>query len=222
MLVVSALTIAAYRVSLATVVLTPLFARGLRSSGGPWNPHILGATLFSGLFLAFHFVFWIYSLQMTSVASSVTLVSTTPLFVAFFSYVWLRERPSKSIGLGILCTTVGSGFIAGTDFAFSKEALSGDLLALAGAVMAAGYLLAGRYARRSLDLANYSFGAYGMAAIVLLVCCFLASKPLLGFSNQTYYILILLALVPQSDRAHYFQLDAKVSVPDKGRIPDSG
>jgi len=46
------------------------------------------------------------------VASSATLVSTTPIFVALFSYFILKERPSRSLKLGVLCTVLGSAFLA--------------------------------------------------------------------------------------------------------------
>ena len=91
------------------------------------------------------FASWIRSLQMTSVASSTTLVSTTPLFVAIFAYFCLGERLSRHSWIGILLVLAGSGLIAGSDFHFSKEALVGDLLAVAGALAASGYLLAGRF-----------------------------------------------------------------------------
>ena len=41
--------------------------------------------LLSGIFLAIHFATWISSLEYTSVASSVVLVSTGPLWVALLS-----------------------------------------------------------------------------------------------------------------------------------------
>jgi drug/metabolite transporter (DMT)-like permease len=191
------LAIAAYRVSLASLVLAPWFAVGHNKRSYPKDKKVLYATLLSGVFLALHFVFWIHSLGMTSVASSATLVSTTPLFVAIVSYLWFRESPGRRTFTGVLCTLIGSGIIAGTDFSFSLSALLGDLLAVLGAVMAAGYLLTGRFARKWLDISAYTLGAYGAAAVVLLTFCFLSGTPLSGFSTNTYIALALLALIPQ-------------------------
>ena len=125
------LAIATYRVGLASVILTPYCALKFPLTRRRWNGRILGVTCLSGFFLALHFAFWIRSLQMTSVASSATLVSTTPLFVAIFAYFCLGERLSRHSWIGILLVLAGSGLIAGSDFHFSKEALVGDLLAVA-------------------------------------------------------------------------------------------
>ena len=192
-----AITIAAYRVALAALALGPFFALKQATLRKTLDRKTALATVLSGCFLAMHFVFWITSLQMTSVASSVALVSTTPLFVALFSYSLLRQRPEFRLGLGIVFTTVGSFFVAGTDFSLSTRAMWGDLLAIGGAVMAAGYLMAGQFVQRSLDLTSYIFGAYGTAALVLLPCCYFSGTPLTGFSDETYLMLVLLALVPQ-------------------------
>lgn len=191
------LSIASYRVGLATFFIAPYFFFSNHAKRTAWSPRTVRFTLLSGVFLAFHFVFWIHSLKLTSVASSVTLVSTTPLFAAIFSFLWLHEKPSGGIVWGILLTFAGSVFIAGTDFSLSRQALQGDLLAILGALMATGYLMAGRLVRASLGLGAYIFCVYGVAALVLLICCYVTDTPLLGFSSETYLILLLLAVVPQ-------------------------
>jgi drug/metabolite transporter (DMT)-like permease len=134
---------------------------------------------------------------MTSVASSATLVSTTPLFVALFAYMWLDERLSRHSWLGILLILAGSGLIAGNDVHFSAQALLGDLLAVAGALAASGYLLAGRFVRPHLELTAYTLGAYGSAALLLLAFSAVTATPLSGFTGETYLMLILLAIIPQ-------------------------
>ena len=192
-----AIAIAAYRVTIAALVLSPFYAAGRGSRARQRDRRALAFTCLAGVFLAFHFLLWIRSLSYTSVASSATLVGTTPLFTALFSFLWLKERPGNGIVPGIICTVLGSALIAGTDFSFSVKALQGDLLALGGALMAAGYFLAGRVARHTTDLCAYTFGAYGTAALVLLACALAAGTPLSGFSPKTYLMLLLLALIPQ-------------------------
>lgn len=191
------ISIAAYRVTIASLVLAPFYGAGRRSGRHRADRRTTGFILLAGVFLAFHFFLWIRSLSFTSVASSATLCGTTPLFTVLFSWLWLKDRPGKRIIPGILCTLAGSTLVAGTDFSFSARALQGDLLALGGALMASGYFLAGRVARRSADLCAYTFGAYGTAAVVLLACALLTGTPLFGFSPGTYLVLLLLALIPQ-------------------------
>ncbi len=189
--------IATYRVTLAAVAIAPYHAWTHRSKPSSWDARLVVVSMISGIFLAFHFIFWISSLSFTSVASSATLVSTTPIFVALFSFLMWKDRASARLKLGVLCTVVGSAFLADQDYSFSRTALLGDLLAILGAVMASGYLLAGRFARKHLSLSGYILAAYGSAALMLLTISFLMDIPLWGFSARTYCFLVLIALVPQ-------------------------
>jgi len=190
-------TVATYRVTLAALLIAPWCAFRNRSTPLHWNGRVVALTLSSGAFLALHFIFWISSLSLTSVASSATLVSTAPLFVALFSFLFLNEKPSKKLQFGIFCAAAGSALLAGHDYSFSAEALTGDLLAVLGAIMASGYLIAGRFARQYLGLCAYTASAYGTAALILLPASLLTETPLSGFSGKTYFFLLLLALIPQ-------------------------
>jgi drug/metabolite transporter (DMT)-like permease len=58
--------------------------------------------MLSGIFLSLHFAFWITSLKYTSVASSVVLVTTNPIFVGIFSRIFFREKHSYELLLGKL------------------------------------------------------------------------------------------------------------------------
>jgi drug/metabolite transporter (DMT)-like permease len=193
-----ALVIACYRVAVAALLLSPVMARKRRIASKPArNGKILGTALLGGTFLAFHFGFWIQSLKMTTVASSVTLVSTTPLFVALFSRIGFKERFHRSLFFGVLCSTVGGIWVAGSDFDIAGEAFWGDLLALGGALMAAGYLVVGRSARLAMDVTTYAFLVYSASALILLILCATLGLPLWEYSLRTYVILFLLALIPQ-------------------------
>jgi drug/metabolite transporter (DMT)-like permease len=151
----------------------------------------------SGLALAVHFAAWIASLQLTSVASSVALVTTQPIWAALISAAVLRERVSRRMGLAILVTTAGGAVIAAGDFQTGGTALLGNALALAGAVCAAVYFTIGRGLRAGLDLAAYIGVVYPVAAVVLLGAALATGQPLRGFSAQTWTMFLLLALVPQ-------------------------
>jgi drug/metabolite transporter (DMT)-like permease len=77
------------------------------------------------------------------------------------------------------------------------RALHGDLLALTGAWMMAGYMLVGRRLRARLALAPYLLLVYGMAAAVLALATAAAGQSLIGLPGRAWLWLVLLALVPQ-------------------------
>jgi len=190
-----ALVISAYRVVIASLLLAP-FAGYHRVWKG-WEKKDLQWLILSGILLSLHFVSWIASLKYTSVASSVVLVNSHPIFVGMGGWLFLKERPGLNLTLGIGLSVLGSGLISYGDMALSREALFGDGLALLGAMAASGYFLVGRKMRKDRDLLSYIFPVYSTAGVVLILICFAFRKPFFGYSSSTYLFLFLLALVPQ-------------------------
>ena len=209
---VSSLVIAALRLSLASLVLTPIvLARRRTELRGLQRSELLLALL-SGLFLAIHFASWITSLGYTSVASSVVLVSTTPLWVALLSPFTIKEPLSRPILVGMVvalaggiiiglsdsCSWNGTNLVCPQLFDFVKgDAFKGDMLALLGALMAACYLIIGRRLRAGTSLLTYIFLVYGMAAVVLVTIMLAIGESPLGYSPKSYGWIILMALIPQ-------------------------
>ncbi len=207
----TSLEVAAYRLSIASLVLLPLVWRQRtelsRLKAADWRLVAL-----SGAFLAAHFATWISSLAYTSVASSVVLVTTTPLWVALLSPFFLRERLQNRTWLGLVVALAG-GVIVGASEACSWDSsglvcpgfsslggdrtLLGNFLALVGAVMAAGYMIVGRRLRPTLSLVGYIGTVYPVAAIILDVVAGFSGGRLVGFSSLTILCFIALALVPQ-------------------------
>jgi drug/metabolite transporter (DMT)-like permease len=194
---VPSLSIAAWRLIIASVVLLPYaWARRrdeIRSlAGREW-----ALLLASGLFLGLHFATWIASLALTSVASSVVLVSMGPVFVGLGSWLFLRERPSLALGAGIVLAAAGSVIISSGDLGQGKDQLLGDLLALTGAVMVAGYFMIGRKVRADRSLTTYVALVYGAAMVVLVAIVLVTGQPMSGFGLEAYAWLLALGLVPQ-------------------------
>ncbi len=198
------LTIAAGRLALATVALAPLALTRDRPALARLRARDLLLALAAGLFLALHFALWIASLERTTVASSVVLVTTTPLWVALLAPVVLREPLTRAAAIGILIALAG-GVIVGTGGGRAASGLAhgrggawlGDLLALSGAWMMTGYLLVGRRLRGALTLVPYVFVVYGMAALVLLLLMALSGLSFSSLPPRVWVWLVLLALVPQ-------------------------
>jgi len=190
-----ALIIATYRMMLASLILIP-FACYKKTWRG-WERNEWGWLLLSGSFLSLHFAFWIASLKYTSVASSVVLVTTHPIFVGIGGWLFLKERLGLNLVLGIALSVLGSGLISYGDISLSKEALRGDGLALLGAIAASGYLLVGRKMRKDQVLLSYIFPVYSTAGLILILFALIFQEPFSGYSSSTYFYLFLLALVPQ-------------------------
>jgi drug/metabolite transporter (DMT)-like permease len=208
---VHSIVIASYRLAIAAIILLPWalirYREDLRHLGSQqWI-----RTLLAGSFLGLHFGTWISSLAFTSVASSVVLVQTTPIFVMLLSPLILGEKPSGRAVMGLIVALMGSLAIGISDSCSSpfepgcfaifsnanSTALKGDLLALAGALSGALYLLIGRTVRKTIPLIPYITLVYAIAAISLWSVALTTRLSITGFSSKMYLWFLLLAIFPQ-------------------------
>jgi drug/metabolite transporter (DMT)-like permease len=194
--------VALWRMAIAAVVLAPFTLAALRRT--PLTAQTALPTALAGVLLGVHFATWITSLSFTSVAASVTLVATVPLWVALFSWLFLKRPPTLAVLVGVLVAIAGGSVIAFGDLqgasalTTAPNPLLGNALALVGAIAAGGYLLLGRSAqRRGLGLGAYVGVAYGVAAVVLVPWPSLLGYPYLAYEAPTFLWIALLALVPQ-------------------------
>jgi drug/metabolite transporter (DMT)-like permease len=201
------LVIAAYRLALASLLLAPVVAWRQRAEVRRLTRRQWGLALLSGAFLGVHFGAWISSLAYTSVANSVVLVSTSPLFVAILAALTLHERPNRLVWAGLALALVGAVVVALSDACaggcppwqtlVGGAGFAGDMLALAGAAAGAVYFTAGRALRPALSLTTYVFLTYSTAAVALAGAVWAAGLPVTGYPPQAYGWFVLLALVPQ-------------------------
>lgn len=192
------MTFAAYRMLLAAVIVVlPTLIRARGELFGFGASEILLLSI-SGLLLAAHFAVWTASLSFTSVASSVLLVTMSPIFVAAGSNLFLHERVKRTTIVAIAISLVGGCVLALGDLDWSDQRLLGDALALTGAVVLGAHMLIGRKARRSMGNLPYVTVVYIVAALALLVGVLVSGAPMLGLSLTTYFWIFLTALLPQA------------------------
>lgn len=188
-----------WRCFAGALALAPAAARNRR--GQPALPTIRRRQIAAaGIFLGLHFGLWLSSLQYTTVASSVTLVTMSPIFVALGARRFLGEDVARRTWFGMLITIVGAvtvGLADGAAVDLGARALLGDLLAFSGAIAVAGYMLMGRAVRRDVSTSVYATGAYGVAAAVLLPMTFLLDQPLTGYEPKAWWAIAAIVIGPQ-------------------------
>jgi drug/metabolite transporter (DMT)-like permease len=193
-----ALVIAMYRNVFASVVLVPSTfvrhrdeVRRLRT-----NTQERRLSVLAGATLAAHFATWVPSLSFTSVASSVALVATQPIWAALIARARGDHVPSKAWwGIGIAFT--GTVVLSGVDLSLSGRALFGDVLALLGGMLAAAYVTIGSEARRTLTTMTYTSVCYSVAGLLLLIVCVGGGKDLFHYDAKTWWIFIAITIGPQ-------------------------
>ncbi len=186
------LVIAAYRMAIVTLILFP-FAIGhsraeIMSIGG----RQMLVLVVIGAVLAAHFFVFMTALKLTSVASATILVTCHPFIVIIISHFWLKESSKFAVPgiiLGFLGVIVISYGNAGGD------SLDGDFLAFLGAILAAIYILMGRFFRRKLGLISYVFIIYASAALFLFAACLVGNVPLWPYPVEEFVLFAALAVV---------------------------
>jgi drug/metabolite transporter (DMT)-like permease len=199
---VPSIMIATYRLTLSSIILLIIAkSKGIRLFS--YNKRHLLIGVLGGFFLSLHFSFWISSLKFTSVASSVVLVATNPIFVGLFSYLFFKEKQPAELILGVILSFSGSIILAVGDCNFqgltaqNPSFLLGDILAFLGAIMASGYLMVGSKLREEMDTLPYISMVYTFSAFFLLITSLSLGVSFTGYKQSSYFYMALLAIVPQ-------------------------
>ena len=200
------LSIAVFRLTIASLILISIaFFKKVKLKSIEKKDLLL--MVLGGFFLAFHLISWITSLKFTSVANSVALVTTNPIFVGLFSVLLLKNKLEKEIVIGIVLSVLGSFLISrgysGASIETTNHVL-GDMLAIFGAIFASGYILIGSIVRERVETFEYILVIYTITSVILIVITLFASFTFMkgqnvftGFLVKSYLFVFLLAVVSQ-------------------------
>ncbi|MFC7215021.1 DMT family transporter [Saliphagus sp. GCM10025334] len=190
---------ALYRVLFTTMIVAPVALGFHREEFGRLSRRdLLGATV-AGVALAAHFASWFESLSYTSVAASVTLVQTQPLFVAAGAALVLDERVTRRTVAGIVVAIGGAAVMSFGDAGQAPVAdatLYGNALALLGAVTVAGYVLAGRSIRQRVSLFPYVTVVYAACAVTLFVLVGVQGHDYVAYPPREWVLFLAMAVGP--------------------------
>jgi drug/metabolite transporter (DMT)-like permease len=190
------LAIAFWRNAAGAAALVPVLLTRERRTLAGLRMRDLRSSALAGLFLAGHFASWLPSLSMTSVAASIALVTSTPIWTALIARI-SGVRLSAGVWWGLVLAVVGAALIAGVDVTVSLRALAGDGLALLGAICASGYVLAGARARQRLTTSGYTVVCYSVCALAVAVAALVAGSPLAGFPLRDWLLIAAITVCAQ-------------------------
>lgn len=191
-----ALAVAFWRTAFATGIVTPAAFLRHRPELRSLRPRDILLGMAAGAFLAGHFAAWVPSITYTTVASSVAIVATQPVWQALLARAQGQHVP-RGVWLGIGLAVLGVVLLTGADLAVSGRALAGDLLALLGGLFAAGYFEVGGALRSRLTTTTYTAICYPTSAVLLLALCVAAGQDLAGYPASAWLYLLALTLGPQ-------------------------
>ncbi|GMA62430.1 DMT family transporter [Alicyclobacillus fastidiosus] len=189
-----AAVIGMYRLWMSVLLLSPFAVKRWREFM-KLSPRDIGLVCLSGLFLGLHFLFWIQSLRMTSVASSMIIIALEPIFVLVGSVILFRSRVTKMGMLSMLFAILGCVVVASADFGKGTGHVYGDFLSLVGTLAVSVYMLAGQKVRSSVSSTTYNVLVFLVAGLVLFLFNVLTKTPLVAYSGHNWLMFTLLAVV---------------------------
>ena len=188
--------IANYRLLFAVLIMLPIVLLKYRHEFRFISKKNWLLSILAGIFLALHFILWFESLNYTSVASSVVLVTLQPIFGFIGTYILFQDKFSYGTVISMVIALFGSVIIGIGDFQSGGMAFFGDILALLGAFAVTIFFLSGQSARKHLSLMTYTFIVYSVSSIILIIYNLILQNSFLGYPADHWWIFLALAIVP--------------------------
>jgi drug/metabolite transporter (DMT)-like permease len=188
---------AAWRMSVATVVLAIPFAREARRwtakerAGLKWG--VMG-----GLWFAVNLGMLNSALLLTSAANATLLDNTAPIWVGIGAMFLFKEKLRARYWIGLALALIGAAVVTGFNPLAQVRLEPGDALAFVGALFYAGYLLNTQRARQNLSGLSYAWLVAATAAVVLIAFCLITRLPLTGYPLKSYLALLGVGVISQA------------------------
>lgn len=167
------LTLAAMRTGFAVLMLLPFWLPRKATLKELGNNGVKSYLLMAaGVSLGLHFALWIGSLHYTSVASASVLVTMHPVMLILAERLLFKKSFRPLVWIGVFVAFGGSmllGLADETSMEQFPQAILGNSLAFASAVIFVVYFLLGRKVRQHAEWIDYVFYVYLYATITCAV-----------------------------------------------------
>ncbi len=188
--------VAAYRLFVAALVLTPFFLRELPAYPGKYGWKQLGWVALPAFMLAVHFITWIIGARMTQVANASMIVNLTPVAMPFFLMLFYREKIGRQEVVGTLFTLAGLLALTGSNIRLSKDTALGDGVCIVSMLTFAAYMALGRKNGGRLGLWLYMVPLYWIAGLLCLLCAVFFVNPIKTYDLRNVLLILGLGIIP--------------------------
>jgi drug/metabolite transporter (DMT)-like permease len=188
--------LAALRLFVATLVLTPLFVREVRRHRATYTWTHVRASLLPGLILAAHFISWNTGARMAPTANASFIIGLAPLAMPFFLTALLREQLTRN---EIAATAIALGalvVLTSADLNLSAAHFWGDVICFTSMLFYAGYMALGRKNRHFPSVWLYLVPLYAVAGVVCFALALFLVDPFQAYSSAEIWLVLGLGIIP--------------------------
>lgn len=193
------LVIAFTRLALASLFLAPFTLTRYRHELTQIRPRDLVLIGIAGLWMALHFVLWVYSLEFVGVLIATVLVTSSPIWTALIEVTFMKAHLTRMVILGLIAVIAGNIVIAlaGGTGVTGVNPLLGGALAVSAAMAIAVQRTISRGIRARVSLLPFIWLMYSAAAVILLIAGLVTGIPLTGYSGNAYFWMLMVTIFPQ-------------------------
>lgn len=185
-----------YRMLIAAIALTPFALREIRLVKLPDKKAFLFPIL-AGFFSAIDHGLWATAIENTTVANATLLNNVSPVWVALFAMVVLKEHLPWQFWIGLIAVLIGASAVLGSTLLFRPDFVSGDYLAIISSFFYAAFFLSTQRGRSVLNTVTFLWVMLQSAAFFLLIFVLILGVPFWGFTVETYLLFLLAGFVAQ-------------------------
>jgi drug/metabolite transporter (DMT)-like permease len=192
--------ITALRLLVAALFFTPLALNSHREALRRLSRRDIFVAITAGALFAVHFTLIFESFRFTSILVAGALIGSVPLWTALIERFVLGVRLGAKVWIGLALALTGGALISlsGSGMAEGQGNLFlGALLALAGALLAAVYMVVGRSLRTHLPFVPFVWLLFTSAAVVALITLWIGGYSLTGYSANGYFWVLMAIIFPQ-------------------------
>ena len=190
---VPAVSISFWRMCFGSII---LWFISLIKKQDPLTNENLKRTLIAGVFLGIHFALFFGSIKLTTIANATFLGTLAPLFTFSIEKILLKRSHTSRLLLGLGLSICGAIIIIGNQFNFSSDYTMGNLMAVACSMFLGIGFIISENVRSKVGTISFSRTLFSTAAITLFVISIIMNSSLLGYSNNEYFGLLLLGIIP--------------------------
>lgn len=188
--------IAAFRLLLAALLLSPLFVLNARKYRAEYSLRDVRLAVLPAITLAVHFISWAQGAKMTHAANASLIVNMVPVVVPFLLFLTAREVITVREVLGTVISLAGVFWIASADFSVDRQSLVGDIVCFGSMLLFSYYLVQGRVSRQIPSIWLYVVPLYAFAGLICFIIALFMAHPLQIHPPRDYLTVLGLAIIP--------------------------
>ncbi|MEN8173581.1 MAG: DMT family transporter [Chloroflexota bacterium] len=186
-----------YRMLITSTILAPFAVPKLKKIKSQLTLRVLVFPVVAGIFSGLDHFLWSTAVEKTTVANATLLNNISPLWVALFAIIFLKERLGFRFWIGLVSVLAGASAVLGSTIFLRPNFVTGDLLAISSSIFYGGFFLATQKGRDNLDVLPALWIMTVVNALTLLIITQLLGLPLTGYTQTTYLTFLTAALISQ-------------------------